>query len=130
MKHKPVLSLVLLAALGGFAGTASASADLAKKLNCVGCHTPDKKLVGPSYKDIAAKFPPGKPAPGHFLLFCLLLMDSRACRTLCLPSAAWLALDAHPRFCFFISGRRGTCVASPIALEFSQHPHLQPFDHP
>ena len=56
MKHKPVLSLVLLAALGGFAGTASASADLAKKLNCVGCHTPDKKLVGPSYKDIAAKY--------------------------------------------------------------------------
>ncbi|HPU51204.1 MAG TPA: c-type cytochrome [Burkholderiaceae bacterium] len=56
MKSKSVLSLVLLAALGGFAGTASASADLAKKANCAGCHTPDKKLVGPSYHDIAAKY--------------------------------------------------------------------------
>ena len=36
--------------------SAAASADLAKKLNCAGCHTPDKKLVGPSYKDIAAKY--------------------------------------------------------------------------
>lgn len=56
MRNKPVLTLVLLAALGGFAGTAAASADMAKKHNCAGCHTPDKKLVGPSYKDIAAKY--------------------------------------------------------------------------
>jgi cytochrome c len=56
MTSKPVLSLVLLAALFGFAGTAAASTDLAKKLNCAGCHTPDKKLVGPAYKDIAAKY--------------------------------------------------------------------------
>ncbi len=32
-----------------------ASEDLAKAKNCLGCHTVDKKLVGPSYKDIAAK---------------------------------------------------------------------------
>ena len=56
MFSKPVFSLVLLAALGGLAGTAAASADLAKKYNCTGCHTPDKKLVGPAYKDIAAKY--------------------------------------------------------------------------
>jgi cytochrome c551/c552 len=40
MTNKTVLSVVLLAALGGFAGSAAASADLAKKLNCAGCHTP------------------------------------------------------------------------------------------
>lgn len=26
------------------------------KSDCVGCHTTDKKLIGPSYKDIAAKY--------------------------------------------------------------------------
>jgi len=63
MTNKTVLSVVLLAALGGFAGSAAASADLAKKLNCAGCHTPDKKLVGPSYKDIAAKYKGDAAAP-------------------------------------------------------------------
>ena len=37
------------------AGGAGASEDLAKSKNCLGCHTVDKKLVGPSYKDIAKK---------------------------------------------------------------------------
>lgn len=29
---------------------------LAKKSNCLACHTVDKKMVGPSFKDIAAKY--------------------------------------------------------------------------
>ncbi len=63
MRSKPILSLVLLAALGGFTSSAMANADLAKKYNCGGCHTPDKKLVGPSYKDIAAKYKGDAAAP-------------------------------------------------------------------
>lgn len=35
---------------------AFASADLAKAKNCMACHAVDKKLVGPSYKDVAAKY--------------------------------------------------------------------------
>jgi len=35
---------------------AQASEDSFKKAGCVACHTPDKKLVGPSLKDIAAKY--------------------------------------------------------------------------
>ena len=35
---------------------AGASAELAKKHACLACHAIDKKLVGPSYKDIAAKY--------------------------------------------------------------------------
>jgi len=35
---------------------AMANLDLAKKSNCMSCHTVDKKLVGPSYKDVAAKY--------------------------------------------------------------------------
>ncbi|HZM36796.1 MAG TPA: c-type cytochrome [Burkholderiales bacterium] len=29
---------------------------LAKKHNCLACHTTDKKLIGPSYKDVAKKY--------------------------------------------------------------------------
>ena len=35
---------------------AFASADLAKAKNCMACHAVDKKLVGPAYKDVAAKY--------------------------------------------------------------------------
>ena len=39
------------------AGAAAADATaLATKYNCTACHTVDKKLVGPSYKEIAAKY--------------------------------------------------------------------------
>ncbi|WP_306393104.1 c-type cytochrome [Telluria beijingensis] len=35
---------------------AHASADLAKAKACMACHTVASKLVGPSYKDVAAKY--------------------------------------------------------------------------
>jgi cytochrome c len=35
---------------------ALANSDLAQKKNCMACHATDKKLVGPSYKDVAAKY--------------------------------------------------------------------------
>jgi cytochrome c len=35
---------------------AHASEELAKKHACFACHAVDKKLVGPSYKDVAAKY--------------------------------------------------------------------------
>jgi cytochrome c len=35
---------------------AMANLDLAKKSNCMACHTVDKKLVGPAYVDVAAKY--------------------------------------------------------------------------
>ena len=42
--------------LGSTAAFADAGADLAKAKNCLACHAVDKKLVGPAYKDIAAKY--------------------------------------------------------------------------
>ena len=38
------------------AGNALASEALAKKYNCLACHAADKKLIGPSYAEIAAKY--------------------------------------------------------------------------
>ena len=50
-------ALALAAAL-----PAQASEALAKKHNCLACHTVDKKLVGPSYKEVAAKYRADKGA--------------------------------------------------------------------
>jgi cytochrome c len=44
-------------------GTAQANADLAKSSGCMNCHTVDKKLVGPAFKDIAAKYKDDADAP-------------------------------------------------------------------
>jgi cytochrome c len=38
------------------AGSAFADADMLRKHNCVACHANERKMVGPSYKDIAAKY--------------------------------------------------------------------------
>lgn len=36
---------------------------MAKAKNCLACHAVDKKLVGPAYKDVAAKYAGQKDAP-------------------------------------------------------------------
>ena len=56
MKRTLVLKLALAAAAASLTAPAMASADLAKKHNCLACHAADKKMVGPAYKDIAAKY--------------------------------------------------------------------------
>lgn len=52
----PVASLLISAALLVSASSALASDALAKKYNCLACHAVDKKLIGPSYADVAAKY--------------------------------------------------------------------------
>ncbi|TNF62806.1 MAG: c-type cytochrome [Burkholderiales bacterium] len=52
MKH----TLLIMAALATLSAPALADEALAKSKNCMACHAVDKKLVGPSYKDIAKKY--------------------------------------------------------------------------
>ena len=51
-----VTCLFVSAGLLAGAGNALASEVLAKKHNCLACHTVDKKVIGPSYQDVAAKY--------------------------------------------------------------------------
>ena len=53
--NKIVVAMLAAAAMAS-AGMAQANADLAKSKNCLGCHTVDKKLVGPAFRDVAAKY--------------------------------------------------------------------------
>ena len=48
--------LFVSVALIASAGSALASEDLAKKSGCLACHAIDKKVIGPSYKEVAAKY--------------------------------------------------------------------------
>jgi cytochrome c len=54
---RAVIVLALAAALPAYA-----QEELAKKHNCFACHAVDKKLVGPSYKDVADKYRGDKQA--------------------------------------------------------------------
>jgi len=49
------------------AGSAAANEELAKKSACLACHAIDKKLVGPAYKDIAAKYKGQKDAEAKLI---------------------------------------------------------------
>ena len=57
-----VTCLFVSAGLLASAGNALASEALAKKYNCLTCHTVDKKVIGPSYQDVAAKYKDDKTA--------------------------------------------------------------------
>lgn len=48
-------TIAIFAAASLLSGGAMASEELAKAKNCLTCHAADKKIVGPSYKDIVAK---------------------------------------------------------------------------
>ncbi len=59
--------LLALAAAGslvtaGAVNAADAGADLAKAKGCLGCHAAAEKKVGPSLKDVAAKYKGNKDA--------------------------------------------------------------------
>jgi cytochrome c len=57
--------LAIASVAAGFAVSAPAMADLAlaTSKNCMACHAVDKKIVGPAYKDVAAKYAGQKDAP-------------------------------------------------------------------
>ena len=50
------LLLLSMALSGLMSHPAFASAELAKAKNCMSCHAVGAKLIGPSYKDVAAKY--------------------------------------------------------------------------
>jgi len=54
----------LIVAVSAAAATVPALANeaLAKAKNCLACHSIDKKVVGPAYKDVAAKYAGQKDA--------------------------------------------------------------------
>lgn len=59
---KTLITLALSATAVLSATPAFADLALATSKNCLACHAVDKKLVGPAYKDVAAKYKGDKTA--------------------------------------------------------------------
>ena len=66
MKRHPIALAVALVAAAGSAAAAD-PAELAKKYACLSCHAVDKKVVGPSYKEVAAKYKSDKGAEAKLM---------------------------------------------------------------
>ncbi|QQX84243.1 c-type cytochrome [Cupriavidus necator] len=62
MKQFVIAALMLGAAASAHAVDAAKAQEIANKNACMGCHQVDKKLVGPSYKEVAAKYKGDKNA--------------------------------------------------------------------
>lgn len=52
----PALIVAVLLPGLGYSLPARADAELARARNCMACHAVDKKLIGPSYRDVALKY--------------------------------------------------------------------------
>lgn len=64
MKPLVLFAAVALALSSGAALAANAE-QLLKEKACLACHTLDKKLVGPAYKEVAAKYKSRKDAEAY-----------------------------------------------------------------
>jgi cytochrome c len=53
---KTTLAIVAALALAPVGASAAPVDDAMNKAGCMACHTKDKKVVGPSFKEIAAKY--------------------------------------------------------------------------
>ena len=61
-------AIVAMAAFGVLAaGNAAANEKLAQSNGCMTCHAVDKKVIGPSYKEIAAKYRSDKAAEANLV---------------------------------------------------------------
>jgi cytochrome c len=62
-----VFALALAGALAAGASLPAAGADMLKAKGCLNCHEMDKKKVGPSLKDVAAKYKGNKGAEAELV---------------------------------------------------------------
>jgi cytochrome c len=58
--RRTIYAALTLAAI--VSAPAYADAELAKAKNCMACHSVDKKIMGPAFKDVAAKYAGQKDA--------------------------------------------------------------------
>jgi cytochrome c len=48
--------IATIIAISAFSAHANTAETLLKSKNCVACHAVDKKLIGPAFKDVAARY--------------------------------------------------------------------------
>ena len=89
-----VASFLLLLPFSTFAQSTDPGAALAQQKNCLACHTVDKKVVGPSYKDVAAKYK-GKKDAVNMLVTKIMKGGSGVWGAIPMPPQAVSDAEAH-----------------------------------
>ncbi len=64
---RPIASLAAALAFFSSAALAADAEQLLKEKACLSCHTVDKKLVGPAYTEVAAKYKSRKDAEAYLV---------------------------------------------------------------
>jgi len=62
-----IASATIIALSAGHAVAADSGLSLAQKSACMSCHSVDKKIVGPAFKDVAAKYKGDKGAEAKLI---------------------------------------------------------------
>ena len=99
------LSLPLAAAIVAGGGAQADEAALARSKNCLACHTVDKKIVGPSYKDIARRYAGQKNAEA-LLTESILKGSKGAWGSVLMPPNATVKPEEATRLARWILGQR------------------------
>ena len=104
MKHTFVTFAILAA--GAIVSTqALADMQLATAKNCMACHAVDKKLVGPSYKDVAAKYDGQKDAVDK-LVVKVIKGGSGVWGPVPMPANAQVSADEAKKLVTWILGQK------------------------
>jgi cytochrome c len=69
MTRLTFVHLICISALLGAATSTHANEALAKKYACAACHQADRKVIGPSWKDIATRYADGSMTPAQLAVF-------------------------------------------------------------
>lgn len=67
MKSFIITTVAAAAILGAGLANAADQSQLAQQKGCLACHSVDKKIVGPAYKDVAKKFAGQKGAEAELV---------------------------------------------------------------
>lgn len=87
-------SALLIAPLSVFGQSDDAAAKLAQARNCTACHAVNQKLVGPAYKDVAAKYA-GKKDAVNLLVTKVMKGGSGVWGAIPMPPQAVSDAEAH-----------------------------------
>ena len=99
---KPILFAITSLAIGFSVSTpVMADMQLATAKNCMACHAVEKKLVGPSYKDVAAKYA-GQPDAVEKLTTKVMKGGSGVWGPIPMPANAQVSADEAKKLVMWI----------------------------
>jgi len=93
---KTLTTFLAAAACLALTGAAQANEKLAQASGCTACHSVDKKLIGPSYKDVAAKYRGKKDAEAELFKKVRPAAKASGAKSRCRPTRTSRTTTSSP----------------------------------